>query len=359
MSYKQCLSSISKSKTFSSKTSVSYNMGDNSVKSEEKPKDSIAKQLFDKLVNKNESLTDSKIIEALAKMAKDLDTVNANAKKDKSKNSSGFGASASAEYSETSSEDSRMESESTEITCDGVGGNIHLFKEIQEDPSKYKEWLNSLKNNPYCWCDFINETILPIYEFIPIGYKVSAQQVKTTWENYLISKGQKLIPLKTEVKYQNFTSTGAEKVVTLQKERNSKSKEDGEISTSAGKTTGWKVRLEPMNLDGGKVAVGLWLTVGEHGLNSGRSLIQLRDVTEFTSSSILAIDPSTKPFAEFEGSIVGKCHDWIDVTDTAKKYGCTLFDTLGARVYVKVDGSGDDYKNIGVNGRLQVQCLSC
>ena len=70
----------------------------------------------------------------------------------------------------------------------------------------------------------------------------------------------------------------------------------------------------------------------------------------------MAIDTSlTHTKYTTEANLTGKHHEWIDVTNYFTD--CKFIDTYSSRIYVKLDGSGDDKGNIGVMGRLKVPVI--
>jgi len=112
---------------------------------------------------------------------------------------------------------------------------------------------------------------------------------------------------------------------------------------------------ELVNFENGEVGAAIALNVYEGGLDENRTILQshLTKVIPLGNCASMAIDTSlTHSTFSVEGQLTGKHHEWIDVTDYFAS--CKFIDTYGSRVYVKLDGKGDDGGNIGVQGRLKV-----
>lgn len=354
MSYKQSIASFSSTKTFSNTTSIKYDKAGEILS--EKKESSNAETLFKNLANGKMKM-DATTIKAITELYKSI----------KSKSSGGSspnaGISASVSYSTSTSKNQKEEDNSLEIQCKTYGGKSTLARTILDDPKNYNKWIESINSGNEVWCDFLDETIIPIYEFIPQEYAKSNKifQIKQAWKKYIKENGNPAsIPLgKDKVAY-SFTSKGKKKTINLGRSMGV-SRDDGEICTKSGKNTGWRLELELLNIDGGKIAASVKLTVGERGLNSGRSLIQLRDVIELprTAHERISVDTNYRTNYEWRGEIVGKHHEWIDITNIARSTpgGCDILDLYGSRLYIRIDGSGSDYGNIGVKGKFRVPVL--
>lgn len=112
---------------------------------------------------------------------------------------------------------------------------------------------------------------------------------------------------------------------------------------------------ELVDFENGEVGAAIALNVYEGGLDANRTILQshLTKVIPLNNCASMAIDTSlTHSTFSVEGQLTGKHHEWIDVTDYFTN--CKFIDTYGNRVYVKLDGSGDDAGNIGVQGCLKV-----
>ena len=99
---------------------------------------------------------------------------------------------------------------------------------------------------------------------------------------------------------------------------------------------------ELVNFENGEVGAAIALNVYEGGLDANRTILQ---------SHLTKVIPLNN-CASVEGQLTGRHHEWIDVTDYFTN--CKFIDTYGNRVYVKLNGSGDDAGNIGVQGCLKV-----
>ena len=218
---------------------------------------------------------------------------------------------------------------------------------------KIPEWESSAdprSNDPlinHQWCDFIPGRLVPIYEFVPAGYKVTAEKLRQAWTSYIARQGMKLTPTKQSIIQVpgGINVKGDKKTV---KSLNS----DREVSTSKNKETGWKVRFELVNLENGNVAVVVQLTVGEDGLDGNRTLMMLHYPIEVTNpyGGTAVIDTTRyNCIYETQGSIYRQEHNLFDVTRFF--LDCPFLDFEhhpDNKVYISVDGGGDDSEHIRI-----------
>ncbi len=370
MSYIKSVNSITTAKTFSNTTTIGYQQGgglkstdeaEKKNKKKEEEKSAIAK-LVDELggIEKVSPNQLKEIINSYNATLKEQnsasgnnDSQNENEKKKESEKTGststvqGNGFSLSTSYSESVNESNKFENESTEENAIVYGGDWNLAREIQDgDLSKIIEWEKSLYNSPNTnhWCDFIPGTLIPIYEFIPVGYKITAEEVRKVWTSYIESKGKTLVPTQQKMLplINGISIRGNNNVV----KNISNNDCDREISTEDRKCTGWKVRFELVNLDNGNVAVVVQYTVGESGLHANRSLLMLHYPIEVSNEDGgMCVVDTTKchNVYEAEGEFWRKNNKLIDITRFF--YDCPFLDFINNPnncVQIKLDGSGSN-----------------
>ena len=370
MSYIKSVNSITTAKTFSNTTTIGYQQGgglkstdeaEKKNKKKEEEKSAIAK-LVDELggIEKVSPNQLKEIINSYNATLKEQnsasgnnDSQNENEKKKESEKTGststaqGNGFSLSTSYSESVNESNKFENESTEENAIVYGGDWNLAREIQDgDLSKIIEWEKSLYNssNTNHWCDFIPGTLIPIYEFIPVGYKITAEEVRKVWTSYIESKGKTLVPTQQKMLplINGISIRGNNNVV----KNISNNDCDREISTEDRKCTGWKVRFELVNLDNGNVAVVVQYTVGESGLHANRSLLMLHYPIEVSNGDGgMCVVDTTKchNVYEAEGEFWRKNNKLIDITRFF--YDCPFLDFINNPnncVQIKLDGSGSN-----------------
>lgn len=368
MSYIKSVSNITTAKSFSNTTTIGYQQGgglkdtgDGEKKDKKEEKSAIAK-LVDELGGIEKISPDQfkEIINSYNASLKEQNSASEkedSQKDDKKKEESDKTASGSAaqsngfsvstSYSESVNESNKFENESTEENAIVYGGDWSLAREIQDgDLSKIIEWEKSLYESPNTnhWCDFVPGTLIPIYEFIPVGYKITAEEVRKAWTSYIDSKGKRLVPTQQKMLplINGIYIRGNNSVV-----KNISSNDcDREISSEDRKCTGWKVRFELVNLDNGNVAVVVQYTVGESGLHANRSLLMLHYPIEVANGDggMCVID-TTKchNVYEAEGEFWRKNNNLIDITRFF--YDCPFLDFINNPnncVQIKLDGSGSN-----------------
>lgn len=360
MSYIKSVSNMSTATSFSNTTSIGYSPTGGTVGGKEKTekKSAIAK-LVDELGGVDK-LSDAEFKSIMENYQKELESQN-KAKEDSKKSDSKpkqNSFSGTTTYTESETESFSFENETTNAFGIVFGGDTVLAADIKSgELEKIVEWEKKLdhyniKQDNHVWCDFIPGTLIPIYEFIPVGYKVTPEDVRKEWTLYIESKGKAMLGAKQKMlRYPNslIIRSGSGSIKNLAKELGH-GDTDTEVSTKDNKTTGWKVRFELVNLDNGNVAVVVQLTVGESGLSANRTLLMLHQPLEVTNNQdeLTVIDTTKcKSVYEVSGNIYREEHKLIDVTRFF--YDCPFLDfehNKTNKVRIGIDGGGGDEKNL-------------
>ena len=363
MSYIKSVSNMSTATSFTNTTSIGYSPtgGTTGGKEKTEKKSAIAK-LVDEL--NVDQLSDAKFKSIMETYQKELESQN-KAKEDSKKSDSKpkqNSFSGTTTYTESETESFSFENETTNAFGIVFGGDTVLAADIKSgELEKIVEWEKKLdhyniKQDNHVWCDFIPGTLIPIYEFIPVGYKVTPEDVRKEWTLYIESKGKAMLGAKQKMlRYPNtlIIRSGSGSIKNLAKELGH-GDTDTEVSTKDNKITGWKVRFELVNLDNGNVAVVVQLTVGESGLSANRTLLMLHQPLEVTNNQdeLTVIDTTKcKSVYEVSGNIYREEHQLIDVTRFF--YDCPFLDfehNKTTKVLIGIDGGGGDEKNL----RLQI-----
>lgn len=359
MSYIKSVSNMSTATSFTNTTSIGYSpTGGTSGGKEKTEKKSAIAKLVDEL--NVDQLSDAKFKSIMETYQKELESQN-KAKEDSKKSDSKpkqNSFSGTTTYTESETESFSFENETTNAFGIVFGGDTVLAADIKSgELEKIVEWEKKLdhyniKQDNHIWCDFIPGTLIPIYEFIPVGYKVTPEDVRKEWTLYIESKGKALLGAKQKMlRYPNslIIRSGSGSIKNLAKELGH-GDTDTEVSTKDNKTTGWKVRFELVNLDNGNVAVVVQLTVGESGLSANRTLLMLHQPLEVTNNQdeLTVIDTTKcKSVYEVSGNIYREEHKLIDVTRFF--YDCPFLDfehNKTNKVRIGIDGGGGDEKNL-------------
>lgn len=359
MSYIKSVSNMSTATSFTNTTSIGYSpTGGTSGGKEKTEKKSAIAKLVDEL--NVDQLSDAKFKSIMETYQKELESQN-KAKEDSKKSDSKpkqNSFSGTTTYTESETESFSFENETTNAFGIVFGGDTVLAADIKSgELEKIVEWEKKLdhyniKQDNHVWCDFIPGTLIPIYEFIPVGYKVTPEDVRKEWTLYIESKGKALLGAKQKMlRYPNrlIIRSGSGSIKNLAKELGH-GDTDTEVSTKDNKTTGWKVRFELVNLDNGNVAVVVQLTVGESGLSANRTLLMLHQPLEVTNNQdeLTVIDTTKcKSVYEVSGNIYREEHQLIDVTRFF--YDCPFLDfehNKTNKVRIGIDGGGGDEKNL-------------
>lgn len=369
MSYVKSIEKMSISKSFSNTTSIGYNSSPASglvdtekEKNKKEGKNTTEKsstELAYEILN-NPDISSEKIkqVNELLKLSKTnsqpaTNNTGKSTADQKASAVTGVGGNVTVGIEVNTSESSTYENESMEESCTVIGGNTALENRICGDLNNINTWQESLNsNNTIYWADFESGSLYPIYEFVPAGKKVTASALKEAWEKYLDGQNAEKECGRTEIR-KAFTCQGSKGTV------HPLNNEDREVSTQDGKETGWKLYMEPVNLDGGDVAVAVQLTVGESGLNANRTLLRLHEVVTMPKSTFprIAIDSSkvTEASYEVEGSVFKKCHGLFDITPLVRD--CPFLDTKSNTVSISLDGSGDDSAHLIVKGTFKLPVI--
>ncbi len=370
MSYVKSIEKLSTSQSFSNTTSIGYNKSltsglvdkekeQNKKEGKNTSEKSSAELASELLKNKDISAEKIKQVNELLKLTKNnsqpatnnTDKSNASKKADAV---GSIGGNVTVGIEINTSESSTYENESMEDSCTIVGGNKALENRICGDLNNINNWMDSLNsNNTNDWADFETGTLYPIYEFVPAGKKVTASALKEAWEKYLDGQNAEKECGRTEIR-KAFSCQGSNSTVHRLNDC------DREVSTGDGKETAWKLYLEPVNLDGGDVAVAVQLTVGESGMNANRTLLRLHEVVTMPKSNLprIAIDSSkvTEKSYEVEGSVFKSCHGFFDITYLVKD--CPFLDTKSNTVQISIDDSGsNDSTHIRVRGTFKLPVI--
>lgn len=359
MSYIKSVSNMSTATSFTNTTSIGYSpTGGTSGGKEKTEKKSAIAKLVDEL--NVDQLSDAKFKSIMETYQKELESQN-KAKEDSKKSDSKpkqNSFSGTTTYTESETESFSFENETTNAFGIVFGGDTVLAADIKSgELEKIVEWEKKLdhyniKQDNHVWCDFIPGTLIPIYEFIPVGYKVTPEDVRKEWTLYIESKGKALLGAKQKMlRYPNslIIRSGSGSIKNLAKELGH-GDTDTEVSTKDNKITGWKVRFELVNLDNGNVAVVVQLTVGESGLSANRTLLMLHQPLEVTNNQdeLTVIDTTKcKSVYEVSGNIYREEHQLIDVTRFF--YDCPFLDfehNKTNKVRIGIDGGGGDEKNL-------------
>lgn len=359
MSYIKSVSNMSTATSFTNTTSIGYSpTGGTSGGKEKTEKKSAIAKLVDEL--NVDQLSDAKFKSIMETYQKELESQN-KAKEDSKKSDSKpkqNSFSGTTTYTESETESFSFENETTNAFGIVFGGDTVLAADIKSgELEKIVEWEKKLdhyniKQDNHVWCDFIPGTLIPIYEFIPVGYKVTPEDVRKEWTLYIESKGKALLGTKQKMlRYPNslIIRSGSGSIKNLAKELGH-GDTDTEVSTKDNKITGWKVRFELVNLDNGNVAVVVQLTVGESGLSANRTLLMLHQPLEVTNNQdeLTVIDTTKcKSVYEVSGNIYREEHKLIDVTRFF--YDCPFLDfehNKTNKVRIGIDGGGGDEKNL-------------
>ena len=361
MSYIKSVSSLSKAESYTNTTTIGYKHGGGleakDKEEKEKKQTGEEKSAIAKLVDELggiDKISDAKFKEIL-NAYKNGSNASADKKSEKKEEGDkdasgstfqGTGGSVSVTKSESLTESQKFENESTDEKGIVYGGDNGYAADIRGgDLAKLLDWEKTLdaSGNTDCWCDFVPGTIIPIYEFIPVGYKVTAEDVRKAWTRYIESKGQILVPTMQGMT-QLFNGISVQGNSSVVKKLNDDC--DHEISSEDRKCTGWKVRFELVNLDNGNVAVEVQYTVGEGGLNANRSLLMLHQPIEPANNEgeLRVVDTMNyHNVYETEGEIWRKNSGFIDITRFF--YDCPFLDFVNNpdnRVQIQLDGSGSN-----------------
>lgn len=360
MRYRESTRKQSEAYSFQDSASIGYKEN-GQVKAPEKPVGkSEAEKIFEAIM-KDGQLTPEELI-AWSKYLE----VTKGAKQEKPSNGGGGGqgninVEIGGSYGKDESWSLLQEDKSTSSKCLCIGGDAYLSQLISDTNNSkyYEEWVKSNRTN-FVFCDFARNGLLPIYELIPSGHRLTAQAIKQASEDYqymnnIDTNGK----LSSGIEPCNFTTLGESNTQNIQSAKSSD--HDEEIGTKTGKTTYWEMHIEMLNLDGGLCGFNISLTVKEGGEGGGASILQ----NHFTKAiplkaglTEMSIDTDYfggRPTFEAHGTVTGQHHGWFDVTsDVLRGTAGNVLCQKGNKVLISIDDQGKDMGHIGVQGTIMI-----
>ena len=257
-------------------------------------------------------------------------------------------------YSESSSSDSYIESQSTNYHLNCMGGNSNLAQKIalNNDLSTLEQWIDTTGEN-HVFVDFTNQHLIAIYDLIPAGHKLTAAAVRDASEKYQREHSFTKVIEETgteELEFNSYGKANAEKL----------NDSDTEMNSKAGKDICWQIDAELVNV-GKNAGCAISLSVYEYDINRGKTTLQSHIVKylQLGNRHSMAVDTSgiKSPTYQQNGKVTGKHHEWIDITEEVQD--CEFFETNRHRIYIKVDGPGeDDRNNIGIKGTFLIPYIT-
>lgn len=373
MMYRENITKKSTAKSFENTTSISYDKTGGIATPKQEPTKSNVETIYNDLTKDGLTADELKAFTEHITALKGNSNSNTNSKADASNkgtttgNTSGannnnagsgkpssnslFGGGVEVGYSTSETTSSSQETKSTEISCSGIGGDVILLQKAVKDLSLVDTWWNTIRQNAFAFFDFIPGTLVPIYEFIPAGYRLTPAMVKKASDDYQASKGQASVEYRDVITTKRFSSQGTANTTVVET--------DSDIYSQSGKNTGWKLRAELVNFLDGTVGCAVAVNISEGGLGAGRSELQshLTIPVPLSGYQAMAIDTSRLSSTIYtqQGTIRGQHHEWIDITEELRN--CPFFNTYSDRIYIKIDGPGDDEGNIGIQLGLRVPVI--
>ena len=335
MSYSKSISKYSHSETYSSSAGISYKS--NGVLEGDLIPNSMADDAFNTTQNASTTTYSNCTVNNTVN-----NYYNTNSSSGNSGNAAGVG-SARSNYSNINEEN-----KSVKVYISGAGGDeMNLSGLVNGDPNCWSAWVGSIKGpETWSWCNHPMNSLIPIYQFAKT--QAQSDKIKKAWIQYLKSNSSSINPLGEKVVSKQTEVAGANNEVL-------KLRSDAEICTQSGKESQFQLAFTPVNIDGGKVALAIRYKVSERKMEGRDSLLQLSKVIEMPkdNSYKLAVSPHTMTCYESSVmSITGKVHGWIDITEQLEN--CPFVETKSHRVLVKIDGSGDDQKNMKIKATFCV-----
>ena len=259
-------------------------------------------------------------------------------------------------YSQSTVKTSLQEDQSTYVNLTGRGGNAQLLQLVirNNDISQYEKWIMSANDSNYEFADFVPGTIIPLYELVPTGFRITAAQVSAAAERYLLTKKRSLVDYKKGVKVIQFNTLGSQNT-----ERANDC--DAELDTQSGKPVFWRARVELVNFDDGHCGYAISFMVHEGGRNANKSIL-LNHVTGSialeSGCSSMAIDTERLrrvSVFEAESEWTGKYHGWKEATRDMQTGGIkNVVDCDAHIVEIYLDDKGDDKGHVGIRGFLKI-----
>ena len=254
-------------------------------------------------------------------------------------------------YTQSTVKTSLREDQSTSINLTGRGGNAQLLQLVirNDDISQYEKWVMSANDSNYEFADFVPGTLIPLYELVPAGYRITAAQVSAAAERYLMSKKRSPVVFKKGTKIISFNTLGSQNTEKVNSD------------TEFGKRVFWRARVELVNFDDGHCGYAISFMVHEGGRNANKSIL-LNHVTGSialeSGCSSMAIDTERLrrvSVFEAESEWTGKYHGWKEATRDMQTGGIkNVVDCDAHIVEIYLDDKGDDKGHVGMRGYLKI-----
>ena len=360
MSFRQSSQKKSTATSFSSTSSISYKK-DGGTESKDNPSGksgSTAADIYNDLISGKLS---PKALEAFAKYLSVAKSTSPDQAAQKAKEGVPLNSgSLTVAYSQSTVKTSLQEDQSTYVNLTGRGGNAQLLQLVirNNDISQYEKWIMSANDSNFEFADFVPGTIIPLYELVPTGFRITAAQVSDAAERYLLTKKRGLVEYKKGVKIVPFNTLGAGNTENV----NSENGGDEEIDTEPGKKVYWRARVELVNFDDGHCGYAISFKVKEGGRNAGGRSILLNhftgDIALESGCSSMAIDTERLrgvSVFEAESEWTGKYHGWQEATRYMQTGGIkNVVDCDAHIVDIYLDDSGKDKGHVGIRGYLRI-----
>jgi hypothetical protein len=238
----------------------------------------------------------------------------------------------------------------------GRGGNAQLLQLVirNNDIAQYEKWVMSANDSNYEFADFVPGTLIPLYELVPAGFRITAAQVSAAAERYLMSKKRGLVEYKKGTKIISFN--------TLGKQNTFRGIDcDDEIDTEPKKPVFWRARVELVNFDDGHCGYAISFMVHEGGRNANKSILVncvSGSIALESGCSSMAIDTERLrgvSVFEAESEWTGKYHGWKEATRDMQTGGIkNVVDCDAHIVEIYLDDKGDDKGHVGIRGFLKI-----
>ena len=372
MDYQQSLIKQSEATTYSDKTALKFDDGGNLIKPKlTESAESATEKMFNAIIKNLDEGGNAKDLNDLLKALTEY------LSKVPNKNSSNIEGSYEEDYSENIKNSLVEEDKSEHIRCFVTGGNDALALAINNnnDLSRIEAWSKTVDENTD-FCDFIPETLIPIEDLVPNGFKLTPSEIRAASSRYQNEHSKKeaanykkgVITIDFDT-MQSGTTTPIDCI--------------GFIETKD-KPVSWKLNIELMNFDDGKCGFGISLLVsGEMPdgwkprekttiLNSYTHVI---DPVEIGDLSVIEIDTDHPDLAnkadKTSFGAVGNWNrelvDWASAAQEVKRGSAYRVIDMNSPIEVHLDdpypnrnpleiqiNSLFDLKNIGVRGRLKI-----
>jgi len=360
LSFRQSSQKRSTATSFSSASNISYKK-DGGTESKDNPSGKAGSTVADIYNDLTSGKLSPKALEAFAKYLSVAKSTSPDQAAQKAKEGVPLNSgSLTTLYQESTVKTSLQEDKSTDVKCTGRGGNAQLLQLItrNNDLSQYSAWATSANDSNYEFADFVPGTLIPLYELVPAGFRITAAQVSAAAERYLLDKKRGLVEYKKGVKVVWIDTLGAGNTENVNKENDG----DEEISTQDGKKVFWRARVELVNFDNGHCGYAISFMVKEGGRNAGGRSILLNHVTNDIAleSGCSSVSIDTERLGgvsvfESESEWTGKYHGWKEATSDMQTGGIkNVFDCDANIVEIYLDDKGSDKGHVGIRGYLRI-----